>query len=86
LPVITSRFNGAAELMTDGKEGCVLSDPADVAGLAARMKELMEPARREKMGAAGRAFAMQHTFEDQTTQFTELYHEIVSARQRPATE
>ncbi|HWY52734.1 MAG TPA: glycosyltransferase family 4 protein [Chthoniobacterales bacterium] len=82
LPVITSRFNGAAELMTDGKEGFVLKDPADSAALAKRMKELLEPARRETMGAAGRALAMQHTFEEQTTKFLELYQEIVSTRQR----
>lgn len=80
LPVITSRFNGAAELMNDGKEGFVLPDPADIATLAARMEELLEPARREKMGAAGRALAMQHTFEEQTTQFVELYREIMSTR------
>jgi UDP-glucose:(heptosyl)LPS alpha-1,3-glucosyltransferase len=79
LPVITSRFNGAAELMTNREEGFVLSDPADVATLAARMEELLEPALREKMGAAGRAFAMQHTFEEQTTQFLQLYREIVSS-------
>ena len=30
LPVITSRFNGAAELMIHGKEGFVLPDPGDV--------------------------------------------------------
>jgi UDP-glucose:(heptosyl)LPS alpha-1,3-glucosyltransferase len=80
LPVITSRFNGAAELMTDRKEGFVLSDPADVAALAARMEELLQPAQRQKMGAAGRAFAMQHTFEEQTMRFLELYREIVSTR------
>jgi UDP-glucose:(heptosyl)LPS alpha-1,3-glucosyltransferase len=80
LPVITSRFNGAAEFMTDGKEGFVLSDPADVVALAARMEELLEPAHREKMRAASRALAMQHTFEQQTTQFLELYEEIVAAR------
>ena len=81
LPVITSRFNGAAEFITDEKEGFVLSDPADVAALAARMEQLLEPAQREKMGSASRALAMQHTFEQQTTQFLQLYHEIVSKKQ-----
>jgi UDP-glucose:(heptosyl)LPS alpha-1,3-glucosyltransferase len=80
LPVITSRFNGAADLMTDGTEGFVLDDPADFVALAARMKELLDPALCHKMGAAGRAFAMQHTFEDQTTQFLDLYREIMSTR------
>jgi UDP-glucose:(heptosyl)LPS alpha-1,3-glucosyltransferase len=84
LPVITTRFNGASELMTSGREAFVLDDPADVAALAARMEELLAPAQRAKMGAAGRAMAMEHTFEQQTTQFLGLYREIVSARPRLA--
>jgi UDP-glucose:(heptosyl)LPS alpha-1,3-glucosyltransferase len=85
LPVITSRFNGAAELMTNAKEGFVLDHPADIASLASRMQELLQPKQRQQMGAAGRAFAMQHTFEDQTTQFIDLYQEILSTRQPSAT-
>ena len=81
LPVITTRFNGASELMTSGREAFVLDDPADVAALVSRMEELLEATRREKMGAAGRAMAMEHTFEQQTTQFLELYEEIVSVKQ-----
>jgi glycosyltransferase involved in cell wall biosynthesis len=34
VPVITSRFNGAAELMTPGREGVVLDDPRDAAATA----------------------------------------------------
>jgi len=81
LPVITTRFNGAAELMINEKEGFILSDPADVGALAECMQQLLEPTLRQSMGAAGRALAMRHTFDDQTTQFLELYQEIVSRRQ-----
>jgi UDP-glucose:(heptosyl)LPS alpha-1,3-glucosyltransferase len=81
LPVITSRFNGAAELMTDGKEGFIIPDPADVGALAGRMKELLNPEQREKMGTAGRAMAMRHTLDDQTTEFLNLYRDVISARQ-----
>ncbi len=80
LPVITSKFNGAAELMTK-EDGYVLADPADIDALAVRMEELLDPARREKMGAAGRAMAKAHTFEEQTTHFLALYEEIVAAKQ-----
>ncbi|HJT80467.1 MAG TPA: glycosyltransferase family 4 protein [Chthoniobacterales bacterium] len=82
LPVITSRYNGAAELMTDGKEGFVIPDPADVTTLADRMKKLLDPGLREKMGAAGRAMAIQNPFENQTTRFLELYRELVAKKQR----
>lgn len=80
LPVITTRFNGASELMTDGQEGFLLDDPADHAALAAKMKELLDPTRREKMGAAGRAMALRNTFAHQTTQFLKLYAEILAAK------
>ena len=80
LPVITTRCNGASELMTDGAEGFLFDDPADVAALASGMKKLLDGARREEMGAAGRAMAMAHTFEHQTTQFLELYAEIAARR------
>ncbi|MGZ5019051.1 MAG: glycosyltransferase family 4 protein [Chthoniobacterales bacterium] len=80
LPVITTRFNGASALMKDGCEGFVLDDPAGVAALVVRMKELLDRTKRESMGAAGRAMTMQHTFEQQTTEFLKLYEEIVAAR------
>jgi UDP-glucose:(heptosyl)LPS alpha-1,3-glucosyltransferase len=82
LPVITTRFNGAAEFMNDRQDGFMLTDPADVGSLAARMKELLDPVAREKMGAAGRALALQHTLDDQRDQFVELYGEIVSRKRR----
>ncbi len=80
LPVITSRYNGASELMTNGKEGFLLDDPADLAGLTSYMRELMNPARREQMGAAGRAMTMDHTFEHQTTEFCQLYEDVLAAK------
>lgn len=80
LPVITTGHNGASEFMNDGKEGFVLSHPADVSGLAERMRKLLDPGLRERMGEAGRALALQHTFEQQTMQFEKLYREIVAAR------
>ena len=43
LPVISTRFNGACEIMTDGVHGFVLNDPADVAALADAMREDARP-------------------------------------------
>ena len=84
LPVITTRFNGASELMTEGGEGFVLDDPADVRTLAMRMRELLDPALRERMGRAGRALMMAHTFEQQTTKFLELYEKVGKERRQRA--
>jgi UDP-glucose:(heptosyl)LPS alpha-1,3-glucosyltransferase len=80
LPVITSRYNGASEIMRDDGDGFLLDDPADIATLAARMDELMDPERRRTMGDSGRAMALQHTFERQVTEFLQLYEETISRR------
>lgn len=48
LPVISTVFNGACEIMNDGRHGFVLSDPADVAALTAAMRRLLDPATRTK--------------------------------------
>lgn len=76
LPVITTRFNGASELMADGEHGFILSDPADIAGLAKKMGELLNPELRARMGAAARSLALEHTLEKQTGRFLALYREI----------
>jgi UDP-glucose:(heptosyl)LPS alpha-1,3-glucosyltransferase len=52
LPVISTVFNGACEIMTDGTHGFVLSDPSDVGALATKMRELMDRGRREQMSRA----------------------------------
>ncbi len=59
-PVITTAFNGASELITDGKEGVVLASPANTAALAYAMQRLLDPARREPMARAARATAEDH--------------------------
>ena len=50
LPVISTKFNGACEIMTDGVHGFVLDDPADVLRLADRMKRLLDPELRTHVG------------------------------------
>ncbi len=45
LPVITTRCNGASEIMTDGQDGFLLDTPADVVRLADRMGFFLEPHR-----------------------------------------
>lgn len=65
LPVITTRRNGAAELMADGQHGRVLPDPSDGPALAAAMCAMLDPQRRAEMRRAclelrGRLSQSQH--------------------------
>lgn len=82
LPVITTRYNGASELMTDGKDGLILGKPNDVAGLASLMTKLLDPQLRQQIGTAARELALGHSFEQQTTRFLELYEEVRQNKQR----
>jgi UDP-glucose:(heptosyl)LPS alpha-1,3-glucosyltransferase len=76
LPVITTRYNGASELTSDGKNGFILSKPDDIPALTTLMENLLAPQLRQQIGAAARELALNHSFEKQTTQFLELYEEI----------
>ena len=49
LPVISTAFNGACEIMADGQHGFVLSDPDDIPRLARAMSDLRNPELRGRM-------------------------------------
>ncbi len=69
LPVITTRYNGASELLHVGKddqglqEGYVIDDPHDHDRLAACMVQLFDPNRRAAFAQAARRTAAKWTFE-----------------------
>ncbi len=80
LPLVTTRYNGVSELMTDGEQGYLLDDPSDITTLAGRMKVLLDPQRRLEMGASARSLAMKYPLEKQTGEFLDLYAELVSGK------
>jgi UDP-glucose:(heptosyl)LPS alpha-1,3-glucosyltransferase len=63
LPVITSRFNGAGELLDPPGEGYVIDDPHDPGHLAWCMTQLLDPSRRSVCAQAARRAAARWTFE-----------------------
>ena len=76
LPVITSRCNGAGELLHDGVEGFLVGDPQDATALAGRMTELLDPHRREGFGAAARRLAEQCSGRCNFERMLEIYAEV----------
>lgn len=59
LPVVTTRFNGAAEVMTPGQHGFVIDRPTDIKALAAAMTALTDAAARAQTRAAALALRPQ---------------------------
>jgi UDP-glucose:(heptosyl)LPS alpha-1,3-glucosyltransferase len=83
LPVITSRFNGAAELMRPPAEGFVLADPHDQFALAESMTKLLDPVRRDACGRAARFAATHWTLEHHYRRWLDVFAEV-AARRRAA--
>jgi UDP-glucose:(heptosyl)LPS alpha-1,3-glucosyltransferase len=82
LPVITTRFNGAAEKITTGREGFVIDSPADLDGLVQAMAALCEHKRQRMMGVAALQAVAGLTMESHARQVRALYADIVAERGR----
>jgi UDP-glucose:(heptosyl)LPS alpha-1,3-glucosyltransferase len=63
LPVITTRFNGASEIITEGREGFILDSPRDVLRLAEKMELCFDAEVLQAMGGHARALAELHGWE-----------------------
>jgi len=59
LPVITTKFCGTSEIISEGREGFVVATPNDIEEMTVRLIELADPARRLQMGVLARAQAEQ---------------------------
>lgn len=80
LPVITTRANGASELLTQGREGYVVSDPHKHAELAEALTLLCDPARRVACAQAARRAAMHWTFEEHYQQLLRVFREAAERK------
>jgi UDP-glucose:(heptosyl)LPS alpha-1,3-glucosyltransferase len=83
LPVITSRFNGASELMGTPPAGFVIDDPHDAERLASCIEHLRHPARRAAFSHAARRTAAQWTFDEHYRQLLDVFTEA-AVRKRAA--
>lgn len=82
LPVVSTRATGVDELMTDGVEGFLVSDPGETDAMAGHVNRLLDPAIREEMGQAARQLALQHAFSRNCDAIEALYLEAASRRSR----
>jgi UDP-glucose:(heptosyl)LPS alpha-1,3-glucosyltransferase len=84
LPVITSHYNGAAELMTTCVEGQIVNDPANVGELTECLRPLLDSATRAPMAAAARELALRHTLNCNCRELLAVYEEVTASRHRIA--
>lgn len=80
LPVVTTRFNGAGERITEGREGYVIDSPTDVDALADRIGLLSDEERRRSFGRNAVEAVREVTMERHAVQVRQLYDDIVRKR------
>lgn len=83
LPVITSRYNGASELLDPPRAGLVIDDPHDHQLLANSLEQFCDPARRAIAADAARAAARRWTFDHHYQRMMAVFR--LAAERRAAT-
>jgi UDP-glucose:(heptosyl)LPS alpha-1,3-glucosyltransferase len=76
LPVITSRFNGAADAITSDKGGQVLDDPADVEALAKAIAFYFDEGRRNEARVVAREWMEKYAPTYNVEETLRVYHEV----------
>jgi UDP-glucose:(heptosyl)LPS alpha-1,3-glucosyltransferase len=76
LPVVTTRYNGAAERVADGRQGFVIDDPGDVAALADRIGRLADDNLRRQCSEEAAAVVESLTMERHARQVVDLYRQV----------
>ena len=86
-PVIGSRVGGIAFTIADGETG-FLVPPRDPEALSVRLEEILgDPARRMRMGAAGRARVLSSfTWQQVAMRTAALYDDLLSERRAPSSD
>jgi UDP-glucose:(heptosyl)LPS alpha-1,3-glucosyltransferase len=80
LPTITTRRNGAAELLGHGTHGYILDDAEDVEGMAEAMQRLLQPELRQQMGRAARERGGEQDIEKSFPAIEAFYRQVLERR------
>lgn len=78
LPVVTSRVNGASEILTDGVNGAIIEDPADPLEVARKVKPFLDAGKRKDAGINAKIEARKHTMEGNVNAFLALIDSIAA--------
>lgn len=80
LPIITTKVNGASELITPGKEGYVIDDAHDHNQLAWCLAQMLDPARRAGCSYAAQQAASRWTFEHHYAALMDVFADVAASK------
>lgn len=76
LPAITTIYNGAAGIITDGVDGLILQDPADTDEMARCMERFLDNDFLKSAAIAARQTAHSYTIESNHRQMINIFNEV----------
>ena len=82
LPCVTTRWDGASEMIEDGANGFVLADPDDVDELAQAVDRLRDVNLRHAVGEAARSMRSRVDMAEHTRRVLSLYESLATAGAR----
>ena len=77
LPVITTEYCGAADIINDKKNGLVIKDPFNPEEIAEKISYLFTPSIRKKIGENARELAEQFPLERNCREMMEIYGTLI---------
>lgn len=80
LPVVTTRYNGAAEVLQPGRHGAVLNEPDDVPALAQAIERCLEPAVRAACAGDAEHLRGQLSMARHARELAVLYQDVLGRR------
>ena len=76
LPSITTVYNGAAGIITNGEDGYIISHPPEPMELEDRMRSLMAPETREQMSKKAMQTAKKYSIERNHQEMIKVFNEV----------
>jgi UDP-glucose:(heptosyl)LPS alpha-1,3-glucosyltransferase len=80
LPAITTRYNGASELLSPPSEGLVIDDPHNAPSLASAMTRMLDRGYLRDASAAARLTSTRWTFEQHYQALLDVFGEVRKAK------
>jgi UDP-glucose:(heptosyl)LPS alpha-1,3-glucosyltransferase len=82
LPVITTSCNGASELMTDGKEGYILTAPDALGELIGALDRMADDDIRHPMGDHALTLGRAQSLDNHVARLIKLFEDVAASKSR----
>jgi UDP-glucose:(heptosyl)LPS alpha-1,3-glucosyltransferase len=80
LPVITTVCNGAGEVMTDGREGYILTAPDALGEMIGALDRMTDDAVRLEMSANAARLGREQSFDTHVARLVQVFEEVAASR------